>query len=409
MSGDFSEEDVHKYLFAVGLPKVIADTPELETQPASPGYGMSLWEVIKARTIAKLSRLHLLLRSSELAGSKVKLPITSTRRMELDLVGYHAEGVFVLELKTERSAERNAFSEMLAYTNYFGGMFPMTGRHDISNVLIANVDATITAQAFLYDLLISDRDVIVYKPEFNDGTVASLKLKAFVPSDEEFQRFADKLLSHDAMACVAVTFPDKPGWIDNRETGGELNEETREHLELMTSYAAQLMEAEGLHGFCIATKPWHELPGSNRTTIFVCAVNPFLAPLKERSDIILPQLKKEHRDKFMLKPDLGFHKRLERLAQRTVRDSLPHGYTMSTDRRTWSKVVNSLEDTVHTHNLGFRPTGLLRESHVANLNSKYEKDAQGEGMGEDFSILKINEVMGWLSAWVFMEECGWRP
>ena len=82
--------------------------------------------------------------------------------MELDLLGTHEDGLFVLELKVNRAAERNAFSELFAYSNYISGMFPGSGKKDITNILVANLDAKITQQAFLYDLIITDRDIIVY-------------------------------------------------------------------------------------------------------------------------------------------------------------------------------------------------------------------------------------------------------
>jgi hypothetical protein len=90
--------------------------------------------------------------------------------MELDLIGTHDEGLFVMELKVQRSAERNAFSELFAYSNYIAGMFALSGHQDITNVLVANLDNKITKQAFLYDLLVSERDIIVYRPSFPTGS-----------------------------------------------------------------------------------------------------------------------------------------------------------------------------------------------------------------------------------------------
>ena len=70
--------------------------------------------------------------------------------MELDLLGQHEDGLFILELKVDRSAERNAFSELYAYSNYIAEMFALSGHKDIVNVLVANLDVKITRHAFLY-------------------------------------------------------------------------------------------------------------------------------------------------------------------------------------------------------------------------------------------------------------------
>ena len=41
--------------------------------------------------------------------------------MELDLFGTHEDGLFVLELKVNRAAKRNAFLALFAYSNYISG------------------------------------------------------------------------------------------------------------------------------------------------------------------------------------------------------------------------------------------------------------------------------------------------
>ncbi len=75
----------------------------------------------------KLERLHRTIRYGTFVGTKIKLPTDKTTPMELDLIGVHEDGLFVLELKVERSAERNAFSELFAYSNYIAVMFPLSG------------------------------------------------------------------------------------------------------------------------------------------------------------------------------------------------------------------------------------------------------------------------------------------
>jgi hypothetical protein len=89
-----------------------------------------------------------------------------------------------------------------------------------------------------------------------------------VPSDDEFKRFTNQLLSHDAMGCVVITIDDIPGWIDNKEKDGSPNEWTRKHLTGLSNYAAQLMEEERLHGFCFIRKFWDSIPWSNRSSLF---------------------------------------------------------------------------------------------------------------------------------------------
>jgi hypothetical protein len=326
--------------------------------------------------------------------------------MELDMLGQCEDGVFVLELKVDRSAERNAFSELFAYSNYVAGMFALSGHRDVANVLVANLDAKITRQAFLYDLLIADRKIIVYQPEFPLGTADSLRLKLHIPSDEEFRHFSNRLMSHDAMSCVVASFHDLPDWFDSEEEAGSLNYWTKNHLGLLSSYAAQLMEAERLHGFCFVRKPWREIPRYYRNSLVICAVNPFRVVDTPRADTIAKQLEEEYRESFFELPELGFDSRLIEIAKRAVTDCLTHDNPCELETPCWSSMVTSLLEVVYTHNLAFRPTGMMREAYTSHINSIYARKASGCDDGEDVSKLKVNEIMNWLGAWTFMEACG---
>jgi hypothetical protein len=299
----FSEDQVHQHLYQMGLKAVIVDCPELDEPPpaADDNVGdiehekeLQLWRIIKARALARLRRLHRSVRYGDFVGSKLKLPTDDTNPMELDLLGTHEDGLFVLELKVERSAERNAFSELFAYSNYIASMFALSGTQDITNVLVANLDNKITKQAFLYDLLISERDIIVYRPVFPTGALASLQLALYVPTDDDFRHFTNELLSHDAMACVVISFDDLDGWFDSEEEVGSLNDWTKQHLGGLSGYTSQLMEAERLHGFCFVRKPWREIPRYYRNSLFVCALNPFRLAEPERAYAITAQLDETH-------------------------------------------------------------------------------------------------------------------
>lgn len=413
----FSEDDVHKHLYAKGLQAVIADHPEFDAPEAKPPPtaekgaaepDFQLWRIIKARAMSRLERLHRTIRYGNFVGTKVKLPTDNTTPMELDLIGTHEEGLFVLELKIERSAERNAFSELFAYSNYIAGIFALSGHQDITNVLVANLDNKITRQAFLYDLLINERDIIVYRPSFPGRKLESLQLDLYLPSDDDFRHFTNELLSHDAMACVVISFHDLDGWFDSEEEGGSLNHWTMGHLSELSGYAAQLMEAERLHGFCFIRKPWREMPRYYRNSLFVCALNPFRIAEPGRADAILSQLEESERASFLETPELAFDGRLIRLAQRAIKNCLTHDYSANVETPYWGAIVTEIQEVVFTHNFAFRPTGIMREAYVGYLNDLYAREAAGEDWGEDVSMLKINEVNSWMGAWMFMERCGFK-
>jgi len=175
VSSAFSEKQVHDALYAKGgLETFVQDSPEIEKaledanytppkiDPAQyPGPDFELWKFVKSRALQKIGRLHRTIRYGDFIGSKINLRTDDAKPMQLDLLGQHEPGLFVLELKVDKAAERNAFSEMFAYSNYIAEMFALSGSKDITNVLVARLDNKITTQAHLYDLLIADRNVIV--------------------------------------------------------------------------------------------------------------------------------------------------------------------------------------------------------------------------------------------------------
>jgi len=124
-------------------------------------------------------------------------------------------------------------------------------------------------------LIITDRDIIVYQPEFSGESLNTMKLKLHVPSDDVFKQFTNDMLSHESMSCIVASFDDMEGWFDNNEEGGSLNSWTIQHLEKLSNYTAQLMEAEGFHGFVYTRKPWKEIPWSDNNSLIICAINPF--------------------------------------------------------------------------------------------------------------------------------------
>lgn len=418
--GAFSENDVHEYLHRAGLEAVMDDAePRLEaalpkfsdelTEYDIPGF--ELWKLLKEKTVQRLRYLHRLALNGEFIGSGINLPVDKTRHMFLDLLGTHEDGLFVLELKIEKAAERNAFTELFAYSNYIAGLFPGSGSKDILNILVAPIAAKITKQAYLYDLLITGRNIVLYQPQFPDDTAESLRLSLCIPDDEEFQHFANRLLSHNAMSCVVASFPDIPKWIDyDKDDPASLPSHTRDALEDLTSYAAQLMEHEGLHGFCYVRKRWHEVQmavvGEERSDLIICALNPFRLADAERVTNITNQLADEDRARFSEAPELGFHGRLSRTARQSIEDCIEPDYSHELEFPHWGSMVTAMVETVFADHIGFRPTGLFRDAYVEHLAAIRRYNASNPDVAIDVERLQMNDIFNWLKAWIFMEACG---
>ncbi len=408
MSTKFSEEEVHNYIHTVGLENLIVDCPAIDNvddcEIAEEDF--FLWKIIKRKALSKIAQVHNSVRYGNFIASKLKLPTDKTTPMELDFLGTHEDGLFILELKVNKPAERNAFSELFAYSNYIADTFSGSGRKDIANILVAPLDAKITRQAFLYDLLITDRDIVVYRPEFSGDELNTLQLNLHLPSDEDFKAFTNNLLAHENMSCVVASFDDLEGWFDSHENDGSLNSWTKEHLRKLSNYTAQLMEAEGLHGFCFVRKPWKEIPLYYRNSLIICAVNPFRLSSPVHATAITEQLSEDDKSTFFEFPMLGFEGRLIRIAQRAVRECLTHNHGCEIELPLWEGMVTSFVEVVATHNFAFRPTGMLREAYVSHLDGIYARNKADPEYQEDVSVLKINEINNWFRAWEFMRGCG---
>ncbi|WP_153066259.1 MULTISPECIES: hypothetical protein [Xanthomonas] len=417
---EFSENEVHEFIRSTEWSALFVPAPDLDFQVPSgvneeideiqdeggvEDESFELWEVLKARAMQKVKRLHFSVSDGRLVGSKIKLHVPDKKPMELDLIGLYEDGMFVVELKVKASAERNSFTELLGYSNYIAGLFPMTGRQDICNVLIANMQTGIARQAYLYDILINDRTTIVYNPVWKTDELLSLTLELYLPGDDDFKRFANSLLSHDAMSCVVASFDNIDGWIDDEEGGfGSLNAETQKNLSLLSAHAAQLMESENLHGFCFIRKPWKEIPRHYRNSIFICAINPFHENKSDDLTRFLSQLDDGGEDLQWLAGS-GFHGRLLRLAKQVIEESLDGKVNYEREMPTWAYVVTNMQEVVFTHNLAFRPTGIFREAYVSYVESLYKNNLKDPGL-HDLSTLKIKEINAWMRAWMFMEGCG---
>lgn len=411
----FSESEVHKHIEKSDFDSLLPGYEEYEgkfdfeiasTKSKEEDFEIVfLWKILKKKAIEKIERIHYGMYDAEIISSKLKLPIDTTRPMELDFVGQYEDGIFILELKVDKSAERNSFTELLGYSNYFSELFALSGAKDITNILISDLEAKITKQAYLYDLIVNDRNTLVYHPTFSGDGVESLKLETYVPSDSEFEYFTNTLLGHENMCCIVVSFSDLDGWFDSKEESGCLNSWTRKHLSGLSNYTAQLMEAEGLHGFCYVRKPWDSIPLHYRNSLIICAVNPFLSINEDRDALLNKYLDTESISTFGEFASSGFLGRLIRLGQKAIKDSFTDDYHSEIECPQWSSFYLSMTEAVFTHNFAFRPTGMLREAYTTYLNSQYELPA--EECYEDFSKLKINEVNNFFRAWEFMRACGY--
>lgn len=401
----FSESVVHDFIYQSDWSGFFKDEAILETTTrVRPLESFELWRVIKHKVMERLSELHELVRNGELVGSKVKLKGTWPKPMELDMLGRHEEGIFVCELKVDSASERNSFTELLGYSQYVAELFAMSGHQDVVNVLIAPLFTQIARYGYLYDLLINERGTVVYQPIFDEeDELGSLRFSLHIPSDSEFRRFANQLISHKGMACAVRAFNlEGKQFVENVD--GSLPSRGAAQLEQLSRYAAQLMEADRLHGFCFVSKARPEHNNMFDTLLYICATNPFTTADAARWRMLEEQLKD---DNYLQEvAESGFHGRLITLLERALRmvGSPALGDLGTPD---WNQVVENWTDLYSSHNLGFSPTGVFREAFSSYIDQQYRQNHHRPGT-HDLPKFPMNALYDWGTAWMFMEQVGLR-
>ncbi|MCK9911205.1 hypothetical protein MXD81_18790, partial [Microbacteriaceae bacterium K1510] len=102
------------------------------------------------------------------------------------------------------------------------------------------------------------------------------------------------------------------------------------------------MEADGLHGFCYVRKHWQELPLSDRSSLILCAVNPFKIADHDLSDPLLEQIDENHRESMFEAASFAFLDRLLVIVRRALEDCLPHGHRFDRETPAWSGMARSM-------------------------------------------------------------------
>lgn len=399
----FSESVVHEFIYQNDWSGFFKDEAILETtKRIRPPESFELWRVIKHKVMERLAELHELVRNGQLVGSKVKLKGSWPKPMELDLIGSHEEGIFVCELKVDSASERNSFTELLGYSQYVAELFAMSGHQDVVNVLIAPLFTQIARYGYLYDLLINERRTVVYQPILDEeDQLESLRFSLHIPSDSEFRRFANQLISHKGMACAVRAF-NLEGKQFVESVDGSLPSLGAAQLQQLSRYTAQLMEADRLHGFCFVSKARPEHHNMYDTLLYVCATNPFTTADAARWQMLENQLKD---DNYLQEvAESGFDGRLVTLLERALRmvGSPAPGELSTPD---WSQVVENWADLYSSHNLGFSPTGIFREAFGSYIEQQYTQNRHRPGT-HDLPKFPMDAFYNWGAAWMFMEQVG---
>ncbi|MFA7060644.1 MAG: hypothetical protein WC156_07485, partial [Pedobacter sp.] len=192
----FSEIEIQEYLWSQRehFADFLVDTSILnEIKCLDDLSDLTAQALVRNMITKKLKEMYFSLHSLELIGSEVPLEqlLNSTIRADFLAVFPGDTGVGIIELKKSSQTERQAFTELLAYSNHITTLFPGMSREDIVYILISPMVTRIARDAVIQSLTFDNRKIVALIPELTDpDDLTTLKLRLWVPTDSELYSFS---------------------------------------------------------------------------------------------------------------------------------------------------------------------------------------------------------------------------
>ena len=224
--------------------------------------------------IDRLVETHKNIEGLRLFGCEVPLKKESESTIRADLLGIieGVSGIAIIELKKSAQTERQAYTELLAYASHLSSIFPTMSKDDITYILIAPMKERIVREATIYSFLFDEKPVCAFIPSWNNDDISTLKLTPWIPTEKDIINVTQNVFSQKNIDIFKVTWDRIEDW--NAEKGENPDEYMINRMNRITSYAAQLMESKGIHGFVFTSQSFPEIPFL-QNAIIVAGINPF--------------------------------------------------------------------------------------------------------------------------------------
>ncbi len=361
---------------------------------ANPSYA-SASEILYNKFLSIVKKQWQYVQLIELFGVEVPLKKDESSTIRADFLGIAggANGLAVIELKKSRQTERQAFTELYAYGNHLRTKFMPMSKSDIFYILISPMEERIVIEASLQNFFFDRTNffALIPKVKKKNDEIIELRLEPWIPSFEEFSFILDYTFSEKNFDVFKVAWQDLPDeW--NPKDSADPDEFMIERMNKVSSYAAQVMESRGIHGFVYTSQTWSELKDTLPLTnsLIVVGINPYKAT-KNRF-LINGGLDKKSADKVGIE-SISFLDLIPELKSKATEVNEKFNYlcslseswaneityvgldivktlTKSTKRPDVQKSYNSFDweiyqqiflEDISCHNFDLRPTGLIRE------------------------------------------------
>ncbi|HCE4792192.1 TPA: hypothetical protein NKQ44_004762 [Vibrio parahaemolyticus] len=389
----FSEKEIQNYIWEnrESFSSFLDETHDLvEVSFKDDLSDVNAQSLIRNRINKKLNKLHSKLFGIELMGCEVPLEQKSNSTIRADFLATFPgdTGLAIVELKKSSQTERQAFTELLAYSNHLTTLFPAMSREDSVYILISPMKTRIARDAVIQSLTFDNRQIVALIPELEDPEdITTLKLKLWVPTDSELAKFSNVAFNENNFSvCKIVWEYDEERW--DAAKGKNPSPELIEQFNSVAAQAAQQMEEAGIHGFTYCSQTWSELadhlPYTN--SLVLVGLNPYavggaqhlvechkakpediphpLAFLPNINELIPKGINSEDSEYVMSNLYSVWSSQLFIIGRRVVESA-----TKTIDGKEghidqgfldWSSYQSELLEDVFCHNFLVKPTGLLR-------------------------------------------------
>lgn len=279
---NFSESEIQKYIWSRRAD--IHNLLDLENLPQKIEINADLSNVNAEtlswnRIVSHIDEACKKVLNINLTGVEVPLEQEGNSTIRADFLSTFTgnTGIGIIELKKSSQTERQAFTELLAYSNHLTNIFPSLTRGDIVYILIAPFKTRICRDALIHSLLFDNRTIVGLIPVFTDpSSLSSLKLRLWVPEEKELVEISSIAFCEQNFSVCKIAWEHSEGWWDP-EIGNNPTPHQIQQLNEVSSIAAQHMESSGIHGFTYTSQLWSELstqlPFTN--SLILVGMNPF--------------------------------------------------------------------------------------------------------------------------------------
>lgn len=386
--------------------------------------------LLQQRAEKKINEILEQLECLVLTAKELRLERNALHPTRIDLFGNSdSTGITIIELKKSDQTERQAFTELLAYSNYFCSIFPGLTESAITSVLVAPMMTRTVKDAYVQEVVFNNENLVALIPHEKEG---KFTLEVFYPDESYYLWFENNILNDHSMTCVVISFPLLKGWIDSdiSTEGRTPPQYTIDALNTVSNAIAHKLEAEGFHAIVYASQKWGEiaslLPYPN--SIVVAAMTPFSSTRTsvhegeiygrsahgrlEQIQSIYDQMTEKGKELFWVETmESNFQGRLIR----TVRDQFEHCFLNGSARvkyeiscPDWYGLKTSFIAAVSTHNLNTYSTGLLREIYLEYVKHVFGKGEDSIYYNDDIPKYSYQMLNPFLPVWEIFRGLGFE-